>query len=67
MRCASQVYANGPTHMADMVVVAVSDPEVDLWGTRGAWKQVTPEELTHSIIFHIEERINSGKITQEEP
>ena len=39
------------------MLIRVKAADEDLKGTRGAWKQVSPEELTHSIVFHLADRI----------
>ena len=52
-------------HLREMVVVGVPAADTDLNASKGSWKQVTPEELTHSIIFYLEEFVLDDKTTDE--
>ena len=54
---------NGAAHLREMVVVGVAAADTDLEASKGSWKQVTPEELTHSIIFYLEELVLDDKTT----
>ena len=57
---AATVFANGPHHLKEIVLIRVKAADEDLKGARGAWKQISPEELTHSIVFHLADRIQRG-------
>ena len=56
-RWGQTIFANGPSHLKDMVVVGVPAADYDFAGHQGSWRQVSPEELTHSLIFRLQERL----------
>lgn len=65
-RWARTVFSGGrAAHLREMVVVGVPAADTDLNASKGSWKQVTPEELTHSIIFYLEELVLDDKTTDE--
>lgn len=51
------IFSDGPSHLKEMIVIGVSHPD-DPAKTKGQWRQVSPEELTHSIIFKLAEAVN---------
>ena len=60
------LFQKGPRHLPEQTV-AVASPEDDLEGTKGSWKRISPEEVAHSLVFHLGKRLKSGpKLTDEE-
>ncbi|CAJ1392592.1 unnamed protein product, partial [Effrenium voratum] len=62
---AQTVFGKGPRHFKDLILVAAPAADSDLLALRGSWKQVTPEELTHSTVFALADRITAGAGEEE--
>ena len=49
-----------PSHMREMVVVGVDCVDAEVNKLKGSWRQITPEEITHSLVFHIAGQIQDN-------
>jgi hypothetical protein len=62
---AEMLFPNGPRHLSFMVHVAVDSSEDDVLSRKGSLLRVSPEELLHSVIFKVAERIDDNADDEE--
>lgn len=52
--------------MRDNVVVGITAADVELDKLKGTWRQVSPEELSHSMVFYVAEMCRDAQADQGE-
>jgi predicted glycosyltransferase len=60
------IFAKGLKHLKDMIIIGVSDADADLETLKGSWRQVSPEELSHSLIFYLANLMIGNTATEED-
>ena len=60
------LFQKGPRHLPEQTIAVASKTD-DLESCKGSWKRISPEEVAHSLVFFLGNRLKNGpKLSDEE-